>query len=461
MATIQKRKNSYLITASCGYDNQGRQIRKTMTWKPPSDMTEKQIEKELKRQAVLFDEQVRTGHYLSGNVKFADFIETWFRDYAETQLRPRTILAYKQLIGRTVEALGHLPLDHIQPQHLSAFYKNLAEPGIKDRATYICTVELKAQIKAGGFGINQFCELAQIADTTLRAAWNGQPIAEQSALNISNALGLGFDKTFTPKTKDRVLSANTIGHYHSFISAVLERAVKWNLILSNPCRRIDPPKIEKKTPQYLNEHEAARMLELLQVEDDPYRTIFILLLYTGMRRGELMGLEWKDIDFNTGVLSICRTSQYIKERGIFTDDVKNKSSHRSMKLPENIIDRLKQYKAWQLEESAKLGDRWQDTDRLFTTWDGAPMSPNSPYFWLQRFLARHDLPKINVHSLRHTNATLLISQGINVRTVAGRLGHSQTSTTMDIYSHELQSADAAAADALEGILGKNKNKPLG
>jgi len=86
------------------------------------------------------------------------------------------------------------------------------------------------------------------------------------------------------------------------------------------------------------------------------------------------------------------------------------------------------------------------------------MSPNSPYFWLQRFLERHGLPKINVHSLRHINATLLISQGINIRTVAGRLGHLQTSTTMDIYSHELQSAAAAA---LEDILGKNKNKPVG
>ena len=461
MATIQKRKDSYLITVSCGYDSSGNQIRKTKTWKPKPNMTPKQIEKELKRQAVLFEEQVSTGHYLSSNVKFADFIETWFRDYAEPQLRPRTILSYKQLQERTVKALGHLPIDRIQPQHLSAFYNNLAEPGIKSGATYTCTVDLKTLIKANGYGINQFCELAQIADTTLRIAWSGQPIAEQTAQNICNALGLKLNQAFKPTNKERALSANTIDHYHSFISSVLERAVKWNLILSNPCRRIDPPKIEKKTPQYLNEHEAARMLELLQTEDDPYRTIFILLLYTGMRRGELMGLEWKDIDFDTGVLSICRTSQYTKERGTFTDDVKNKSSHRSMKLPENIIDRLKQYKDWQLEERVKVGDRWQDTDRLFTTWDGAPMSPNSPYFWLQEFTKRHGLPKITVHSLRHTNATLLISQGINIRTVAGRLGHSQTSTTIDIYSHELQSADAAAADALEGILGKNKDKPSG
>ncbi|MCL1810520.1 MAG: tyrosine-type recombinase/integrase [Clostridiales bacterium] len=333
MAKPQKRNNSYLLTASCGYGSNGKQIRKTKTWKPEPGMTEKQSQKEAERQQALFEEEVRTGRYLNGNIKFVDFIETWFKDYAETQLRPRTILAYKQLKDRTVVALGHWPIDRIQPQHLLEFYKNLAEPGIKTGAKYICTVDLKAHIKAKGIGINQFCELSQVADTTLRVAWSGQPIAEQTAKNICNALGLKLVQAFKPKDEDRVLSASTIGHYHSFISSVLERAVKWNLILSNPCRRIDPPKAEKKTPQYLNEHEAARMIELLQNEDEPHRTLFTLLIYSGMRRGEVMGLEWKDVNFDAGVISICRTSQHTKERGIFTDDVKNKSSHRSIRLP--------------------------------------------------------------------------------------------------------------------------------
>ena len=132
-----------------------------------------------------------------------------------------------------------------------------------------------------------------------------------------------------------------------------------------------------------------------------------------------------------------------------------------MKLTEDVIEMLKQYKAWQAEEAAKVGDRWTDADRLFTTWEGKPMSPDAPYAWLQGFTKRHGLPKITVHGLRHTNATLLIGQGVNVRTVAGRLGHSMASTTLNIYSHELQSADAAAADALGGILGKKKDERSG
>lgn len=184
--------------------------------------------------------------------------------------------------------------------------------------------------------------------------------------------------------------------------------------------------------------------------------MFTLLIYCGMRRGELLGLEWKDINFDTNVLSINRTSQYTNEKGIYTDDVKTASSRRSMKLSDEVTELLKEYKVWQDEKRLAIGDKWTDTDRLFTQWNGLPMSLSTPYKWLQDFTKKNNLPKINIHSLRHTNATLLIRQGVNVRTVAGRLGHSVTSTTLNIYSHELQSADAAAADSLSNIFKKGK-----
>ena len=156
-----KRGNSYLLTVSCGYDPRtGKQIRKTKTWKPEPGMTEKQIEKELEKQKVLFEDKVKKGHQLNGNIRFADFIEKWL-DYAETQQRTRTVDNYKQYKKRTVEAMGHLKLESIEPSDLLYFYKNLAEPGVRSGTTYICTVDLKAHIKAKGYGVNQFCELAQ------------------------------------------------------------------------------------------------------------------------------------------------------------------------------------------------------------------------------------------------------------------------------------------------------------
>lgn len=454
MATIQKRGKSYRIKVSLGYDTNNKQIIKSMTWKPSQNMTEKQIKKELNRQATLFEEQVKAGQCLNGQIKFKDFCEQWFKDYAEIQLREKTIHRYKGLKQRVYQALGNMRLDRIQPQHLLQFYNNLAEPGIKENSSFIIIIDLDKLLKENNITITDFCKISNVSDTTLRGIRNGTTTSIVTAQKIADTLGLDVLSVFKAINEKSGLSPQTIKHYHTFISSVLERAVKWGLILSNPCRRIDPPKATKKDIVYLTEDEAIRMLNLLQQEEISYRTLFTLLIYCGMRRGEVLGLEWSDIDFKNNVLSINRTSQYTNEKGIYTDDVKTASSRRSMKLSGEVIELLKEYKVWQDEQRLAIGDKWNDTDRLFTQWNGLPMSLSTPYKWLQDFTKKNNLPKINIHSLRHTNATLLIKQGVNVRTVAGRLGHSVTSTTLNIYTHELQSADAAAADSLSEIFKK-------
>ena len=136
MATIRKRGNNYQIRVSCGYNSNGEQIIKSMTYKPLPNMTFKQIQKELDRQAVLFEEKCLTGTYLDGNIKLCDFIEKWLEDYAEKQLKSKTVARYKELIKRILPALGHLRLDRIQPHHLLEFYNNLAEDGIRADIKY-------------------------------------------------------------------------------------------------------------------------------------------------------------------------------------------------------------------------------------------------------------------------------------------------------------------------------------
>ncbi len=455
MPTIQKRGNSYRIKVSLGYDSNGKQIIKSMTWKPSEKMTEKQIEKEVNRQATLFEEQVKTGQCLNGQIRFKDFCEQWFKDYAQQQLREKTIHRYKLMRKRVYQAIGNMRLDRIQPQHLLLFYNNLAEPGIKENSSYVLKINLDELLKDNSIKIVDLCNASNVSDTTLRGIRNGSATSEETAQKLADALNINLLTLFEPVNEVSGLSSQTIKHYHAFISSVLERAVKWGLILSNPCKRIDPPKVNKKDIVYLSEDDTIKMLTLLESEDMPYRMIFTLLIYCGMRRGEVLGLEWKDIDFQNNVLSINRTSQYTTEKGIYTDNVKTTSSRRSMKLSDEVVAMLKEYKCWQDEQRHLLGDKWNETDRLFTQWNGLPMSPSTPYKWLQNFTKKNDLPKINIHSLRHTNATILIRQGVNIRTVAGRLGHSMTSTTLNIYSHELQSADAAAADSLSAVFKKS------
>ena len=194
------------------------------------------------------------------------------------------------------------------------------------------------------------------------------------------------------------------------------------------------------------------MISKLENEPLHYKAMIILLVYSGMRRSELCGLEWKDIDFKKSIINIERNSIYVKGKGIFTDTTKNRSSMRAIKLPDIVFKLLKEHRAHQNAERLKLGDLWTESDRLFTQWDGKPIHPDSITGWFRAFIRRSGLPDITLHSLRHTNATLLIANGTNIRTVSSRLGHSQTSTTTNIYAHAIRSADAAASEVLDSIL---------
>ncbi|MCQ5131448.1 site-specific integrase [Butyricicoccus faecihominis] len=451
MATIEKRGDSYRITASCGYDLTGAQVRKRMTWTPESGMTERQIAKELQRQAVLFEEKCTTGQVLEGNVRFADFAEQWFTDYAERQLRPTTVARYRTLMSRINAAIGHIRLDKLRPNHLMSFYKNLQQKGVRRDIKYKCAGDLIAILRSKNYSHKAFADLAGVGITVIYCAGRGETISLRSAERISDALSAPLDKLFVPVSKD-VLSDSTVQHHHRLISSILSTAVKWQVIYSNPCERVDPPKARRKEASYLDETQANHMLELLEKESVQHRTIVRLLMFTGLRRGELCGLEWKDVDFEHSLLRIRRSSLYLSGKGVFADETKNESSERCLKISSAALDSLREQRAWQLQERLRLGDRWKNTDRIFTCWDGRPIRPDTITGWFHKFAVRNGLPSIHVHSLRHTNATLLIAAGTNLPTVAKRLGHADTTTTSKVYAHAIKSADEAAADTLQNIL---------
>ena len=461
MATIQKRGSSYKIVVSCGYDLNGKQLRRTMTWTPPEGMTKRQTEKELNRQATLFEEKCRSGQVLDGNIKFADFAEKWFRDYAEKQLRPTTVAGYRHFIKRVLPAIGHIRMDKLRPHHFMAFYDNLAESGIREDTLYRCKLDFKTFLQKEHITAVQLAEKAGIGVRTLYALNRGQKVKAETAQKIDAALNCA-QSIFEPVDGDKQLTGNTVAHYHKMLSSMMSTAVKWQSIYDNPCARVDPPKIERKEAAYLDEIQAQRLLDLLDNEPITYRTMITLLLHTGLRRGELCGLEWGDIDLERGLLDVQRSSLYLPEKGVFMDDTKNNSSKRVLKLTPDALVMLRQYKAWQGRERLRIGDQWAeawgDHPRLFTTWNGKPLHPATVTGWFHDFIARSDLPPVSIHSLRHTNATLLIAAGTNVRTVSAHLGHSQTSTTMNIYSHSIKSAEAAAAEALQSVLTRSKKR---
>jgi len=431
MATVEKRRDSYRITVSAGYDVSGKQLRQRMTWTPEPGMTNKQVEKELNKQAVLFEEKVKTGKYIDSNIKFADFAEKWIKDYAEKQLAPTTVASYKRYLKRTNAAIGHIRLDRLRPNHLVEFYNNLAEEGIREDYKYKANIDLDDFLKKKKVSRKTLAKEAHVSEKTVAHACKGNSINPDSARNICKYLDIKLRESFEEQ-KTGQLSGNTILHYHHLISSILTSAVQWQVIASNPADHVKSPKIERKEAAYLNDEEALHLIELLDSEPVQYRVIITLLLYTGLRRGEACGLEWKDIDFDNKTISIDRASQYIPKEGIITTDTKNYSSVRTITVSQTALKMLKVYRVWQTSERLKVGDKWIDRDRLFTKWNGEPIHPDTITNWFHAFIQKTDLPDIHIHSLRHTNATLSIAHHINIRVVSKMLGHSQTSTTMNI-----------------------------
>ena len=452
MATIKQRGDSYKITVSCGYDLNGKQIRRHLTWTPEPGMTKRQLQKELDRQAVLFEEKCRNGQVLDGNIKFVDFAEKWFADYAEKQLRPTTVAGYRWALKRTLPAIGHIRLDKLRPHHLMEFYNNLSESGVREDTRYCSAVDFKALLKKRGMTKRALAEQAGVSVYVLDSVTRGANISAASAHKVVSALQLPLDKVFLPAGEKDTLAVSTVLHHHRLISSMLSTAVKWQLIFSNPCSRVVLPKNKHKEAVYLDEEQAADLLAALDKESMQHQVIVKLLLFTGMRRGELCGLEWKDVDFERAVVFVRRSSLYLPGKGVFEDETKNATSERCMKVSADVVTMLKAWRAEQSKQRLRMGDQWQTSDRLFTAWDGAPIRPDVITAWFHKFVTKNGLPPIHIHSLRHTNATLLIAAGTSLTTVAARLGHANSTTTSKIYAHVIQSADAAASAAIGSIV---------
>jgi len=196
----------------------------------------------------------------------------------------------------------------------------------------------------------------------------------------------------------------------------------------------------------------SEMLTRLNSEPIKYRTIVLLALDTGLRLGELLGLQWADIDFEKAVLSVYKANQALGGKGIYTKSPKNSSSVRQVAISDSVMTLLKKYRTWQAQKRFTMGDKWIDGDWIFTKKDGTPIYPDTPSHWFRKFLKKNNLPLIRFHSLRHLSATLLISLNVPLKNISSRLGHADIRTTANIYSAALESVDHQAADKMDAYL---------
>ena len=247
-------------------------------------------------------------------------------------------------------------------------------------------------------------------------------------------------------------SDKTIKHHYGLITEILDSAVKWEYIFSNPNKKVAPIKIHKKKIECFSPEEVEKLLKVLKNEPIKYQALIYFAIDSGARMGEITGLTWEDIDLKTGRVEINKTTQYVAGYGVIEKRPKTNSSIRAFYITKQTIELLKQYKKEQNINKMKLGNQWGNSKRVFMSDFGEDMHPHRPYKILQRIIKKYNLKKVGFHSLRHTSASLQINAGIQHQIISRKLGHSSVSITDTIYSHFYDEEFQDVANTMENVL---------
>ena len=458
MAYIQARyrKNGellhYRLFVSDGLDWTGKQRRRYKTWVPDKPgMSQKQIEKAALAAAIKFEEEIRAGYEIDKRKKFHEYAEYVIDLKARTGLSPTTIERYRAMLPRIYDEIGHIKLTDIRPYHLNDLYKHLAENGVRNKAA-IATAKkvVKKKVSALKKPKHLIAEMAGFSHTTLNAILRGDAVTYQNAEKLAHYLGYSVCELFTVEDKFKPLSDKTILEHHRLISMILSQADKELLIPYNPAAKATPPKVSKKEADYFQPEEVADIVKALENVPIKWKAMSYILIDTGCRRGELMGLQWHCVDLDKGIMMIKQALLYTKDKGVYVGPPKT-GRPRAVCLAPETIEVLKKWKTEQLRTKIRHADIWQDTGFIFTKDDGSAMHPDSITDWLNKFSEANDLPHIHPHAFRHTVASILISNGIDPVTTANELGHADANTTQAIYAHQIARARAEASGVRAGV----------
>lgn len=460
MATIEKQVGktgtTYRITVYSGFDTQGKRIRHRQTYKPEPGMTARQTEKAVQRAAADFERSIEQGYALDNRQTFAEYAAYVLELKERSGTKSKTLDRYRELMSRINQAIGHMKLADIRPQHLNSFYKNLSEPGIRETGGIATAkIDLATWLKANKKSRAGIARAAGVAASTVSAAAQGQPIQEVKAEAIAQAMGKRLGDVFTVEYDMEPLSDKTVLAYHRLTSIILAQAEKEMLVPYNAAAKATPPKAAKKAPNYFQPETISEILKALEAEPLKWQLITHMLLVTGCRRGEIMGLKWDKVDFKTNRVKIDRELIISKSKGVHESTTKT-NDIRYLTLPTETMVLLRKHKREQLRLQLANGDRWIDTGYVFTQDNGDHMNPDSVTGWLYGFSRRHGLPHINPHAFRHTVASVLLANGTDIVTVAAQLGHASASTTENFYAHIIEENKAKASECIADVLLRKK-----
>lgn len=370
-------------------------------------------------------------------------------------MKSTTATRYRELTRRIYENIGHFKLKDIQTFHLNDFYTALQNTTSKATGSCEAKIDLAALLKDSKQSRAKVARETGLGQTTVQTAVLGHPVSIGTAKKICDHLQIKLEDAFIVDEEKTMLSSKTILEYHGLIHTVLEQAVREKLIPYNPAAYAELPRSERKEPQYYQESEISAIRDALETEPYKWNVLTKMFLATGARRGEILGLKWENIDLDNSRIHICNNLLYVPSKGVYLDTPKTKTSNRWITIPSEVVDMLRSYRSYQLEEKFKLHGYYQDKGFVFTRDNGEPIHPDSVTDWMDKFSRRHNLPHINPHAFRHTQASLLFLHHVDPVSVSHRLGHSKVSTTTDIYAHFMHEADQKMSDIIGDVLFKN------
>ena len=245
---------------------------------------------------------------------------------------------------------------------------------------------------------------------------------------------------------------------HRILHHALKQAVRQGLIVRNVAQAVTPPKAAHREMKHLTASQLHALLSA--TANDWYYPIFHLAAWTGMRRGEVVGLKWQDVDLGQSTVSVRRSLLRVAGKGFVEGAPKTAKSKRLISITDDVVTMLKRHRAAQAEKRLAAGPAWQDNDLVFAAAVGGPIDPDEITHAFYNAVRRLGLPHVRFHDLRHTHASLLLAQNVHPKVVQERLGHSTIAITLDTYSHSIPGLQGAAAKAFEGIMAAAKAVPV-
>ena len=390
MANITPKGNgTYLIRISCGSDSSGKPITKSKIFKPSKPkLSYQKLNKEIEAFIKAFEEEIETygRQERPDKIRFAEFCEKYL-DIKKSSLSPITYAFYEKIIREElIPMFGTIRMKEFRTYHVQQFIQ------------YLSSEKPRGDDKEGH------------------------------------------------------IAPSTVKRYTTVLRSILTLAYKLEYMDEDVgvSRRIEFPKHEAPEVEVYTIEEVNQILKAAEFEPIHIRTLVEIALFTGLRRGEIVGLKWEDIDLEKKRLSVRRSIYKPKDGKAQEKTPKSKCSIRTIAIPDRLCETLKIYKANQERHASYMGSDWQNLGYVFTEKGGYIMNPHTPTKQFDHFLKRHGIRHLKLHGLRHTSATLLLANGCDIKTVSTRLGHADIETT-NIYVHALESIDRLAAETFDKI----------